>query len=224
MIFGYYDFTNHQYISEFILYYYIDQKLNQYEYLKNFHYNDLNIKEFSNKTKYLIDDSHESIYFIGKIMEFNNINNEILKDNEKQIDKGIASTDTSIHILNSQSKNNIEFLLRFHFYYKSLRERFKNPIDIKNPEIGYIINKDLLEYYKTYYNYNELEKFCDSKTIDENFFKYPTRKLPKAYIESIYKKDKKDYFLSNNELIEKNNQIVYKDNFVVLNEQLINYN
>ena len=220
-LFGHYDFTSHQYFSDFILYDYIDKKSNKYEYLKNFHFNKLKIKEISNKTKYLIDDNHENIYFIGKIIEFNNLNNEILKDNESQIDKGIALSDTPIQILNSQSKNYIEFLLRFHFYYKLLRERIKNPIDIKTPEIGYIINKDLLEYYKTYYNYNELEKFCDSKTIDENFFKYPTRKLPKAYIESINKKDKKNYFLSNIELIEKNNQIVYKDNFVVLNEQLI---
>jgi len=220
LFFGHYDFTSHQYFFDFILYNYIDQKSNKYELLKNFHFNKLKIKEISNKTKYLIDDNHENTIFIGKIIEFNNLNNEILKDNENQIDKAIASSDIPIQILNSQSKNNIEFLLRFHFYYKSLRERIKNPIDIKTPEIGYIINKDLLEYYKTYYNYNELEKFCDSKTIDENFFKYPTRNLPKGYIESINKKDKKDYFLSNKELIEKNNQIVYKDNFVVLNEQL----
>ena len=226
LIVGHFDFINHYYFSENLLYYNLDKKYNDFEYLKTCHYNKF-IKENIYNQKYLIK-NHQ---IIGKIIELNNQNNGILEGDENKIDDDeINSHDLPQNILNLQSKNNIEFLLRLYFYYKSFKERFNNPICNKqNQETGYIINKNLIEKYKEYYNYNELKKFCDSKTTEvksliefENSFKNLRRILPNTYIEEINKKDNNssiNALLSNNQIV---NQNLNPDNCVVLDEKLIN--
>jgi len=230
LLVGHFDFIKYQYFSENLLYYHLDKKLNDFEYLKICHYNKF-IKENIYKNKYLIIITSQKYLKIGKIIELNNQNNEILEVNENKIDDDeISSQDLTQNIINLQSKNNIEFLLRLYFYYKSFKERFNNPITNKqNQETGYIINKDLIEKYKEYYNYNELKKFCDSKTIEvksleefENSFEDLSRILPNTYIEEINKKDNNsslNAILSNHQII---NQNLNPDNCVVLDEKLIN--
>ena len=228
LLVGYFDFINHQYISELFLYYYLDKNINHFEYLKSNHYNKFKKEKIIDK-KYLIKGS--SKIYIGKIIELNNQNNEILEYSKNKIDNKITSQDKLQTILNSQSKNNIEFLLRLYFYYKSFKEKFNNPIiNIQNPETGYIIYKHLIEKYKEYYNYNELNKFCDLKTKDikskeefEKLYENLSRILPNKYIKEIVKKDNnsstKDDFYNN---IQNINQNLYPDNCVVLNEELNN--
>ena len=189
--------------------------------MKNNHYNKFK-KEKIIENKYLIVGNLQKYYKIGKIIELNNQNNEILKDNE------ITSPDKTQPILNIQSKNNIKFLLRLYFYYKSFKEKFNNPnICMQNPETGYIINKDLIEKYKEYYNYNELKNIFDySKTSDSNSIEELENlleNLPNIYIKEIIEKDDnpstKDKFCN---YIQKINLNLYHDNCVVLNEKLIN--
>ena len=169
-------------------------------------------------------------YKIGKIIEFNQ-NNEMLKGNENKIEEERSSQDCPQIILNQESKSNIQFLLRLHFYYKSFKGQFNRHINnIQNQEIGYIINKDLIEKYKEYYNYNELKQLFDSKKIEINSIEELENSLdnlriilPNKYIEDIIKKDnnpsEKDEFCNS---IRKINQIFYPDNCVVLNEKLVN--
>ena len=111
LILGHFDFINHQYISE--LFFYLEKNKNHYEYLKNNHYNKFK-KEKIIENKYLIVGNLQKYYKIGKIIELNNQNNEILKGNEIKINNEIAPPDKAHPTLNMQSKNNIKFLQIFY--------------------------------------------------------------------------------------------------------------
>ena len=229
LLVGHFDFVNHQYISEVLLYYYNKNNLNNYKGLKNTHYNKLKEEKIINK--YLIVGNLQKYYKIGKIIELNNQNNDILKGNEIKMNNEITSTDKAQPTLNIQSKNNIEFLLRLYFYYKFFKERINNPIgNLQNPEIGYIINKDLIEKYKEYYNYNELINFCDLRAMEinstkelENSLDNLIRNLPNKFIEEIITKDNnslsRNVALFNTQII---NQNLNPDNCVVLYDKLTN--
>jgi len=223
---GHFDFKNHEYISEFILcHFYGNQSLDQYEYLKYNHYNELK-KEKINNEIYLIKGNSTIRYRFGKIIEINSKNNELLKDRNR-IEDEREPQDNILTTLNSESKNNIQFLLKLYYYCKSFKQKFnKLNSNIQNPETGYIINEDLIKKYKEYYIYNELKQFLESKKVDissKDELDNSLEELSNKYIKEIIKKDNnpsiKDEFYNS---IQKINQNLYPDNCIVLTENLIN--
>ena len=139
--------------------------------------------------------------------------------------------------LEEQKKIDIEFLLRLYFHFYKLDIIIKGSLNMKKTFDCYFINKNIIEKYKNFYEYNQLEDLLntpeikdlinknqdESKYIHEEkiniIIKKITSMLSKEYKEKIQNKNNEEF------IKEINNPKLYSLNtHVYENPKVININ
>ena len=216
-------------------YYYITQSFFSKIYKKkNFEKHGIKYLLYENKIEFFFNDND--------IIKFYTDLSGLIK-----IDLLIKDTQTSNinsngkHQKNEKNvKNNLEILIRLFYYNKFLKEKdnseFK-PIKKENFLSVYLINNDLLEQFKSFYDYNELEKYLlqsknESCIIDVDFITEQSIQkiistLPDTYIKKLENKKKFDKFhkkinrYDNDKIIGEKNGTKPEISYLI-NNQIIN--
>ena len=150
------------------------------------------------------------------------------------------------NLVNKEKLNVFKFLLQLNFYYKKLNRLYKEPLENNfNLEKGFIINKDLIENYKSYFNFNKIINDCKKEEIkllfnkykkqqndlkeknSDNFFTEIFNILKKEYINKLKNEDNDNFNKLNNcEIcnyklkVYNNHNFCYFENCVIVDEKL----
>ena len=194
---------------------------------------------------------------IENFNDFKNQNIEILnleKEKEKENNEIQKEIFGQNKIINENEKISLDFdtnkikcfkfLIGLYFYFRNLNEKINENFDNNsNLKKGFLINKDLIENYNEYFDYNKIEKDCKDNglSLSENNINYNEEgdnnkflseiinSLKHKYIEVLKKiNDDKFYKINDSnqlklklEMKSKNNKdFYYYENCVIINEEL----
>ena len=132
-------------------------------------------------------------------------------------------------ILDNTKKNHIEFLLRFICFEEKLNAKINSSYKLSiNKENGYIINHEIIDYFKDFYKYKDLLSFLRNDNILGKIYKKYKYQFEYISDNDVHRfKDEALLKLPENyisEIITKNNTLILSDlQNINLYKPLINY-
>ena len=123
---------------------------------------------YQNKIKFIFDDNSEiKIYnnYLG-LIKSSLIVNDAETNNNQEINNSNSYGNEKLQEENHNIKDNLEILIRLFYFNKFLKEKDNSGFKPENNQSVYLINNDLLEKYKSFYYYNELENYLLSAKND----------------------------------------------------------
>jgi len=85
-------------------------------------------------------------------------------------------------------KDDLEILIRLYYNYRFLKEKENKEFNILSEDISesfYLISNNLIEKYKSFYEYNDLENYLKYSSKNDKLYKKSLDIISKDYIESI---------------------------------------